>query len=55
MSRRDITDIEEKAASKAINKTVGMLERKFNIKARSSNPTQRRKSIIKKLYNNLEN
>ena len=46
---RYIDDIERRAAAKAINKTVGMLEDAFGVEAEGSSPTTRRKSVIEKI------
>ena len=40
---------EKKAASKAIHKTIQMLEKAFDVKAKGSTPTRRRRSLINKL------
>ena len=44
-----IDAIEKRAAARAINKTVGMLEDAFGVKAKGSSPTRRRKSVIEKI------
>lgn len=52
MGRRNwryIDDIERRAAAKAINKTVRMLEDTFGVEAEGSIPTRRRKSVIEKI------
>ena len=46
---RYIDDIERRAAAKAINKTVRMLQDAFNVEAEGSSPTMRRKSVIEKI------
>ena len=44
-----IDHIERRAAAKAINKTVRMLEDAFGVEAEGSIPTKRRKSVIEKI------
>lgn len=44
-----IDRFEKRAAARAINKTVGMLEDAFGVKAKGSSPTGRRKSVIEKI------
>ena len=40
---------ETRAAAKAINKTIGMFEKEFDVRARGVSPTRRRRSLINKL------
>ena len=40
---------EKRAASKAINKYIGMFETEFGVKAKGKSPSKRMKSLINKL------
>ena len=46
---RHIDGIESRAAAKAINKTVRILEATFGVEAEGSSPTKRRKFVIEKI------
>lgn len=44
-----IDKIEARAAAKAINRTVRMIEKKFDVKAKGSTPKAKRQSVIRAL------
>ena len=46
---RMLTEIEARAASKAINQTLGMFEDTFHLRAKGRDPSARRESVIQEL------